>query len=109
MKIELKQMIIKYKKLKQILMEKRIGMALRFPFLCSLYCTYKDNDCVYLLMPFVNGGDMWTLLRKYEIKLIMVNTIYYNCHKLQQTKVYRRPGKVLCGSSGFGVGVFAAL
>ena len=44
--------------------EKRILQSLRFPFVVHLDYYYKDNSYIYMVLPFINGGEMFTHLRK---------------------------------------------
>ncbi|KFB39488.1 AGAP008039-PA-like protein [Anopheles sinensis] len=64
MKILVKAKIVRYKQLQHTYNEKRILQSIRFPFVVSLKASFKDNSYIYLVMPFVNGGEMFTLLRR---------------------------------------------
>lgn len=50
----------------RILHEKKIMAALDCPFIIKLICSYKDNDAVYLGTPFMAGGDLLCLLKRYR-------------------------------------------
>lgn len=62
----LKSNIIKKRQLKQILHEKRVLQAIDSPFIVQLLFSCKDNDAVYMIMPFLNGGDLLSLLRRHR-------------------------------------------
>lgn len=62
----LKINIIKKRQLKQILHEKRVLQAIDSPFIVKLLFACKDNDAVYMVMPFLNGGDLLSLLRRHR-------------------------------------------
>lgn len=62
----LKSNIIKKRQLKQILHEKRVLQAIDSPFIVKLLFSCKDNDAVYMVMPFLNGGDLLSLLRRHR-------------------------------------------
>lgn len=64
MKILIKERIIQEQQVTHVLYEKQILQSIRFPFLVNLEFSFKDNTLVYFGMPFVNGGEMFTLLRK---------------------------------------------
>ncbi|XP_055543281.1 cAMP-dependent protein kinase catalytic subunit beta-like [Wyeomyia smithii] len=64
MKVLSKEKIVRLKQLTHTLNEKRILQSVDFPFLVSLECCYKDNSFIYLAMPFISGGEMFSLLRK---------------------------------------------
>lgn len=67
MKVIDKIRIVKLKQVEHTLYEKKILESAKFPFLMSLEFSFKDNSYIYLLMPFVNGGEMFTHLRKYVV------------------------------------------
>ncbi|XP_042586111.1 cGMP-dependent protein kinase 1 [Cyprinus carpio] len=48
----------------RILAEKHILMDLQSLFIVRLHCTYKDAQCLYMLMEACEGGDLWNLLRE---------------------------------------------
>lgn len=62
----LKSNIIKKRQLKQIMHEKRAMQAIDSPFIVKLLFACKDNDAIYMVMPFLNGGDLLSLLRRYR-------------------------------------------
>ncbi|XP_060517552.1 cAMP-dependent protein kinase catalytic subunit beta-like isoform X2 [Cylas formicarius] len=64
MKVMDKSRIVKLKQVEHTLYEKKILESARFPFLISLEFAFKDNSYIYLLMPFINGGEMFTHLRR---------------------------------------------
>ncbi|XP_053692450.1 cAMP-dependent protein kinase catalytic subunit beta-like [Sabethes cyaneus] len=64
MKVLSKEKIVRLKQLTHTLNEKRILQSVDFPFLVNLECCYKDNSFIYLAMPFISGGEMFSLLRK---------------------------------------------
>ncbi|XP_037950160.1 cAMP-dependent protein kinase catalytic subunit 2 [Teleopsis dalmanni] len=63
-KIMIKDQIVKTKQTTHIFNEKRVLHSVRFPFLIKLEFSTKDNDNVYLGLPFVNGGELFTYHRK---------------------------------------------
>lgn len=64
----LKQMskarIVKTNQKRNVLNEKAIMMRLKHPFILRLIKTFKDRDCLYLLMEFLQGGDFFGLLSR---------------------------------------------
>lgn len=65
MKYLSKEKVVKNKQISHTLHEKRVLTSIDFPFLVSLENSFKDNTTLYLMLPFINGGEMFTLLRKY--------------------------------------------
>jgi protein kinase A len=64
MKIISKDKIVRSKQIPHALSEKKVLKALNFPFVVKLEFSYKDNSFLYFGLPFVNGGEMFTHLRK---------------------------------------------
>lgn len=63
MKIMEKKLLIKKRCVRQVLSEIRILDAVDFTFLVRLHYFFKDNVYLFLVMPFINGGDMFMLLQ----------------------------------------------
>ncbi|KAI5639656.1 protein kinase domain-containing protein [Phthorimaea operculella] len=64
MKVLEKEKIVKTKQVEHTLYEKRILEAIRFPFTVSMDFSFKDNSYIYFIMPFIQGGEMFTHLRR---------------------------------------------
>ncbi|XP_055597360.1 cAMP-dependent protein kinase catalytic subunit beta-like [Uranotaenia lowii] len=63
LKILSKEAIVRNKQLQHTANEKRILQSVQFPFLVNLEACFKDNSYIYLMMPFICGGEMFSLLR----------------------------------------------
>lgn len=63
-KILKKSKIVKDKQVRHTLNEKKVLQALNYPFVVNLLYTMKDYSYLYYGMPFLNGGEMFTHLRK---------------------------------------------
>lgn len=63
-KILLKSYIVQKNQVKQAIHERRVLAAIDHPFLINIMHSYKDNDAIYFVMPFVAGGDMNTYLNR---------------------------------------------
>jgi serine/threonine protein kinase len=56
--------IVQHKHLSHVINERKILSSINFEFLIRLLFTMKDNSYVYLGMEFINGGEMFTVLRR---------------------------------------------
>jgi len=63
-KILLKEKIIKMKQVEHTLSEKRILLALKSPFIVNCLAAFKDTTNLYIVLEFVNGGELFHLLRR---------------------------------------------
>jgi protein kinase A len=62
-KVLLKMNIVANNQTTQALHEKRVLNAISYPFVINLLKCFKDNDAVYFVMPFIEGGDMFAYLQ----------------------------------------------
>lgn len=65
LKIIEKSQIIKMNQVEQTQTEKRILFAVNFPFIITMAYYFKDAKYIYFVLPFINGGEMFTILRKH--------------------------------------------
>lgn len=63
-KILRKDKIVKSKQVSHTMTEKKILRAVNFCFVVNLEFSLKDNSYLYMGMPFINGGELFTVLRK---------------------------------------------
>eukprot|EP00455_Lapot_gusevi_P010761 TRINITY_DN14900_c0_g1_i5.p1 TRINITY_DN14900_c0_g1~~TRINITY_DN14900_c0_g1_i5.p1 ORF type:complete len:359 (+),score=86.70 TRINITY_DN14900_c0_g1_i5:179-1255(+) len=59
-----KSEILRLKQLEHIKSEKEILTAINHPFIVNLYKTFQDDRFVYMVMEYVIGGEMFSLLRR---------------------------------------------
>ncbi|KAK0088070.1 hypothetical protein PV325_013258 [Microctonus aethiopoides] len=64
MKILNKDKLIKSKQIEHTRNEKRVLQSLNYPFVVSMKYFFMDNSYLYMVLPFVNGGELFTLLRR---------------------------------------------
>ncbi|XP_022919692.1 cAMP-dependent protein kinase catalytic subunit alpha-like [Onthophagus taurus] len=63
MKIMEKAHLVKLKQVSHVMSEIRILDAVQFEFLINMQYFFKGNVYIYLVMPFINGGEMFSHLR----------------------------------------------
>ena len=63
-KVMRKEKVIRMNQLTHVLNEKNILQAIDFPFIVNLDFYFKDNSNLYIAMPIITGGELFTLLRK---------------------------------------------
>lgn len=62
MKVLSKANIVAFKQQKNVMNEKNIMAQCNHPFILKLHQTYKDKNNLYLLIEFVQGGELFTYL-----------------------------------------------
>lgn len=63
LKILSKSEIVKTRQVENAINEKRLLACVDFPFIIMLAYSFKDNSYLYMVLDFVIGGEMFTLLR----------------------------------------------
>ena len=64
LKVIKKAEVVRLKQEKQIMNEKNILLELKHPLLVDLYCAFQSPSNLFMVLEFVAGGDLFTLLRK---------------------------------------------
>ncbi|XP_030370301.1 cAMP-dependent protein kinase catalytic subunit 2 [Scaptodrosophila lebanonensis] len=59
-----KEDLVRLKQVQHVHNEKSVLNAVRFPFLVHLIDSTKDFDYLYLVLPFINGGELFSYHRK---------------------------------------------
>ena len=70
-KVLKKQQVVKMKQVEHTNDERRMLQEVKHPFLITLWGTFQDSKNLYLVMDFVEGGELFSLLRKSQV----------GCHK----------------------------
>jgi len=58
LKILKKKDILKMQQVEHVRQEKEILMRLSHPFIVQMWGTFQDEQCLYMMMEFVNGGEL---------------------------------------------------
>ncbi|XP_054006787.1 cAMP-dependent protein kinase catalytic subunit alpha-like [Hylaeus anthracinus] len=109
MKVLEKAKIVKMKQVDHTYNEKRILQCVRFPFVVYMEFCFKDNSYVYMVLPFINGGEMFTHLRRmgkfdeslarfYAAQVLLALEYLHHC-----SLVYRdlKPENILIQNTGY--------
>ena len=63
MKILQKAQIVAFQQQTNVVTEKKIMAASKHPFILELVASFKDRDCLYMLLEVVQGGELFTFLQ----------------------------------------------
>jgi hypothetical protein len=63
-KVLKKQQVVKMKQVEHTNDERKMLQRCRFPFLITLWGTWQDSRNLYMVMDFIEGGELFSLLRK---------------------------------------------
>eukprot|EP01029_Cantina_marsupialis_P017093 TRINITY_DN383_c1_g2_i1.p1 TRINITY_DN383_c1_g2~~TRINITY_DN383_c1_g2_i1.p1 ORF type:complete len:902 (-),score=307.48 TRINITY_DN383_c1_g2_i1:1320-4025(-) len=111
LKVLQKAQIVKFKQQKNVVNEKNIMAMLDHPFILKLHATYKDRDCLYMLLELIQGGELFGLLANQEDGCIDINSsrFYSACvvsalgYMHERNILYRdlKPENLLIDSQGY--------
>ena len=62
-----KERIVKMKQIEHTNNEQRMLAAVQHPFIINLWGTFQDSSNLYMVMDFVPGGELFTLLRRSNV------------------------------------------
>lgn len=66
-KVLSKDRVVKMKQVEHTNSEREMLERVRHPFLVNLWGTFKDSQNLYMVMDFVSGGELFSLLRKSQV------------------------------------------
>ncbi|KAK4468705.1 hypothetical protein MN116_007885 [Schistosoma mekongi] len=109
MKILSKIQLVKNRQIYSAINEKRILTACNFPFIIQLHYNFKDNSYLYLVMEYVIGGELFSLLRHMKrlpndmIKFYAAQIVLALEYLHYLTIVYRdlKPENLLINANGY--------
>jgi serine/threonine protein kinase len=95
MKVLKKAQVVKMKQIEHTNDERRMLNRVRHPFLVTLWGTWQDSRNLYMVMDFVEGGELFSLLRKSqvsdELPLIAHTHTHTHTHTLPPASLPSRP------------------
>lgn len=72
-KVLKKAQVVKMKQVEHTNDERRMLNRVRHPFLITLWGTWQDARNLYMVMDFVEGGELFSLLRKSQVSALRVH------------------------------------
>lgn len=66
-KVLKKQQVVKMKQVEHTNDERKMLAEVKHPFLITLWGTFQDSKNLYMVMDFVEGGELFSLLRKSQV------------------------------------------
>ena len=70
-KVLKKAQVVKMKQIEHTNDERRMLQKVRHPFLVTLWGTFQDSKNLYMVMDFVEGGELFSLLRKSQVSRLL--------------------------------------
>jgi len=67
-KVLKKQQVVKMKQVEHTNDERRMLQKVKHPFLITLWGTFQDSKNLYMVMDFIEGGELFSLLRKSQVR-----------------------------------------
>ena len=68
-KVLKKAQVVKMKQVEHTNDERRMLQRVKHPFLITLWGTFQDSKNLYMVMDFIEGGELFSLLRKSQVCL----------------------------------------
>ncbi len=67
-KVLKKQQVVKMKQIEHTNDERKMLQRVKHPFLITLWGTFQDAKNLYMVMDFIEGGELFSLLRKSQVR-----------------------------------------
>jgi protein kinase A len=114
LKIQSKRALLDHRQASSALRERMVMAKLDHPFVCKLINTFQDESCIYMLLSFIQGGELLNLIQGGEAHggLPEIATKFYSAgivegltYMHRRHIVYRdlKPENVLLDSHGYTV------
>jgi len=69
-KVLKKAQVVKMKQVEHTNDERRMLQKVKHPFLITLWGTFQDSKNLYMVMDFIEGGELFSLLRKSQVCIV---------------------------------------
>lgn len=73
MKVLQKAQVVAYGQQKNVMNERNVLMMVDHPFVLKLEGTFKDAHCLYMLLEYVQGGELFTFLSNSKLGYVSVD------------------------------------
>ena len=83
-KVLKKAQVVKMKQVEHTNDERRMLQKCKHAFLVTLWGTFQDSKNLYMVMDFVEGGELFSLLRKSQVGDIDFFTYYYQFYSFHE-------------------------
>lgn len=90
-KVLKKQQVVKMKQIEHTNDERRMLQKVKHAFLVTLWGTFQDSKNLYMVMDFVEGGELFSLLRKSQVSDIDCFTYFHQtCSLIEYVNSLRK-------------------
>lgn len=69
-KVLKKAQVVKMKQVEHTNDERKMLQKVKHPFLITLWGTFQDSKNLYMVMDFIEGGELFSLLRKSQVRTV---------------------------------------
>ena len=81
-KVLKKAQVVKMKQVEHTNDERKMLQKVKHAFLVTLWGTFQDSKNLYMVMDFVEGGELFSLLRKSQVSQLGYFTYYHQSYTL---------------------------
>ena len=75
-KVLKKAQVVKMKQIEHTNDERRMLQRVKHPFLITLWGTFQDSKALFMVMDFIEGGELFSLLRKSQVTTLTTYLIH---------------------------------
>jgi hypothetical protein len=95
-KVLKKQQVVKMKQVEHTNDERKMLQEVKHPFLITLWGTFQDSKNLYMVMDFVEGGELFSLLRKSQVNFSHLEKV---CMLIHILAIPQSSCEILCRGS----------
>lgn len=95
-KVLKKAQVVKMKQVEHTNDERKMLQRVRHPFLITLWGTFQDSNNLYMVMDFVEGGELFSLLRKSQVSAFLSYSVANSPNTDPGTAFSQPRRKILC-------------